>query len=79
MSMSRIAIHERPNLPRTRFLAISAKTTHKVSAKMYLVSGVARGLVTSGLRKLSASSSPPGSMKVPNKVRGGDSIVPFEL
>ena len=46
MSMSRIAIQERPMRLRTRFLARSAKTATKISRKTYLASAVAAEPVT---------------------------------
>ncbi len=58
MSMSRIAIQMRPMRPRTRFFAISANTITSVSANRYLVEGVARGLVTSGLSEAERVEQP---------------------
>ncbi len=46
MSMSRIAIQERPTRPRTRFFAAKASTATKLSTKRYLSTGLASAPVT---------------------------------
>ncbi len=62
MSRSRIAIHERPTRPRTRFLAMTANTATRASAVRYRTSAVAAGPVT----------------MMPATVRGGAVMVPEE-
>ena len=62
MSRSRIAIHDRPTRPRTRFLARRAKTTTSARAVTYRTGAVAFGPVTI----------------TPNTVRFGAVIVPDE-
>ena len=60
MSRSRMAIHERPTRPRTRFLATKARPTTIVSATRYRTGAVAWGPVTI----------------TPSTVRGGAVAVP---
>ena len=60
MSRSRIAIHDRPMRPRTRFLATSAKSTTSPRATRYRTGAVAWGPVT----------------MTPSMVRGGAVAVP---
>lgn len=62
-SMSRIAIHERPKRPRTRFFAPSASTVTIASASNYFAAGAALDPVIS----------------TPKKVRGGTVICPVAL
>src|ERR1035437_3301023 len=55
-SMSRIAIHCRPMLPRTRFFAIRLKTTRMPRQKRYLSVGV---LMVQPIRLISATETEP--------------------
>jgi len=62
MSRSRIAIHDRPMRPRTRFLAARANTATSPSAVRYRADGVEFGPV----------------MRAPKRVRSGAVMVPDE-
>jgi hypothetical protein len=62
ISRSRMAIHDRPTRPRTRFLATSANTTTRARANTYRAADVASGPVT----------------MIPKTVRVGAVMVPEE-
>src|SRR5258707_11773168 len=64
MSMSRIAIHERPMRPRIRFLAARARMPTKLRVKRYLATGLASAPVTAAM---------------PKTLRGGALITPEGL
>src|SRR5258708_31890565 len=51
MSISRIAIHERPKRPRIKFFAARARMPTKLSVKRYLTTGLASAPVTSNAPK----------------------------